>query len=369
MNRWKNWNARKNAEKKENIFHMTEPFENAQKTSDYKASRFSVAPMIDWTDRHCRFFHRLMTRKSLLYTEMIHTGALLYGDRQRFLKHHNLEHPLALQLGGASPPDLAKAARIAEEFGFDEVNLNVGCPSDRVQSGSFGACLMLQPDLVGSCVAAMKAAVKIPVTVKCRIGVDNQDTEAALSHLVAACITADIDGVIVHARKAWLQGLSPKENRDIPPLNYDRVYRLKKQNPTLPVSINGGIRSLDEVLGHLTYVDGVMVGRMAYQEPAFLLQIDRTVFGTPAPLKDIYDVLEALEPYIASHLQAGGRLHAITRHLLGLFNGQPGARLFRRHLATAGCLHDANLATLRQAVDYVRFAQVRNEKPIAYESV
>jgi tRNA-dihydrouridine synthase A len=315
--------------------------------------RFSVAPMMDWTDRHCRAFHRTLSARARLYTEMVTTGAVLHGPRERLLGFSDLEHPVAVQLGGSDPAELAQAARIAAEFGYDEVNLNVGCPSDRVQEGRFGACLMREPALVGDCVAAMKAAVSVPVTVKCRIGVDDQDPEAALDSLADAVVAAGVDGLIVHARKAWLQGLSPKENRDVPPLDYGRAARLKQRLPGLPVSVNGGLRDLAAVRSQLDAVDGVMVGRAAYTEPALLLDVDPALFGVPAPVADAFAAVAAFEPYVASVLARGERLHAVTRHMLGLFNGRPGARAYRRHLSTYGMRPEADLATLRDAVALV----------------
>ena len=316
-------------------------------------SLFSVAPMMDWTDRHCRMFHRLMTRRGRLYTEMLTTGAILHGDRRRLLAFDACEHPVALQLGGSDPRDLAASARIGEDFGYDEINLNVGCPSDRVKEGRFGACLMAEPDLVASCVAAMKAAVAIPVTVKCRIGIDDQDPEVALDTLARAVVAAGADALIVHARKAWLSGLSPKENRDIPPLDYNRVYRLKASMPGVPVIINGGVRSLDEAKQHLRHVDGVMLGRAAYQEPWRLLGVDSELFGEMPSHATMKDVFEAMMPYIARELAAGTRLHAITRHLVGAFHGVPGARAFRRHLAEHGVRAGAGVNVLRDAVALV----------------
>ena len=315
--------------------------------------RFSIAPMMDWTDRHCRAFHRTLSARARLYTEMVTTGAVLHGPRERLLGFSDLEHPVALQLGGSDPAELAQAARIATDFGYDEVNLNVGCPSDRVQEGRFGACLMREPALVGDCVAAMKAAVSVPVTVKCRIGVDDQDPEAALDSLADAVVAAGVDGLIVHARKAWLQGLSPKENRDVPPLDYGRAARLKRRLPGLPVSVNGGLRDLAAVRSQLDAVDGVMVGRAAYTEPALLLDVDPALFGVPAPAADAFAAVAAFEPYVASVLARGERLHAVTRHMLGLFNGRPGARAYRRHLSTYGMRPEADLATLRDAVALV----------------
>ncbi|MFB0491804.1 tRNA-dihydrouridine synthase A [Methylobacterium sp. OAE515] len=309
--------------------------------------------MMDWTDRHCRAFHRTLSARARLYTEMVTTGAVLHGPRERLLGFSELEHPVAVQLGGSDPAELAQAARIAAEFGYDEVNLNVGCPSDRVQEGRFGACLMREPALVGDCVAAMKAAVAVPVTVKCRIGVDDQDPEAALDSLADAVVAAGVDGLIVHARKAWLQGLSPKENRDVPPLDYGRAARLKRRLAGLPVSVNGGLRDLAAVRSQLDAVDGVMVGRAAYTEPALLLDVDPALFGVPAPASDAFAAVAAFEPYVASVLARGERLHAVTRHMLGLFNGRPGARAYRRHLSTCGMRPEADLATLRDAVALV----------------
>lgn len=315
--------------------------------------RFSVAPMMDWTDRHCRVIHRLMSRRARLYTEMVTAQAVIRGDRARLIGFDAVEHPVALQLGGNDPALLAQAARIGADFGYDEINLNCGCPSDRVQGGAFGACLMREPALVGDCVAAMKAAVAIPVTVKCRIGVDDQDPEAALNALTQAVTAAGVDALIVHARKAWLQGLSPKENREIPPLDYDRAYRLKAAYPALPVAINGGIRASEEWAGHLARLDGVMIGREAYQNPEILLRVDPLLFGEEAPVADAFAMLEALEPHLAAYLEAGGRLHAFTRHLVGLFPGRPGARQFRRHLAEHCVAVGAGLSDLRAATAHV----------------
>src|SRR6476660_6524762 len=297
---------------------------------------FSVAPMMDWTDRHCRVFHRLMTRRARLYTEMLTTGAIIHGDRRRLLGFDASEHPVALQLGGSDPARLAEAARIGEDFGYDEINLNVGCPSERVKDGRFGACLMAEPALVAECVTAMKRAVNIPVTVKCRIGIDDQDPETALDALARGVIEAGAGALIVHARKAWLKGLSPKENRDIPPLDYDRVYRLKRALPHVPVIINGGIADIAEAKRHLAHVDGVMLGRAAYQEPWRLLAVDAELFGETAPHATTKEAFEAMMPYIERELARGTRLHAITRHFVGAFHGVPGARAFRRHLAEHG---------------------------------
>src|SRR5215510_13417239 len=312
--------------------------------------RFCCAPMMDWTDRHCRFFHRLLTRRALLYSEMITTGAVIHGDRARLLASDPAEQPVALQLGGCDPRALAECAAIGEGFGFAEINLNVGCPSDRVQEGRFGACLMAEPALVGDCVGAMKAKVRVPVTVKCRIGIDAQDPEEALEALAGAVESAGVDALIVHARKAWLEGLSPRENRDVPPLDYGRVYRLKAAHPRLPVVLNGGIASVGQAPEHLRHLDGVMMGRAAYQEPWRLLAVDPQLFGVAAPFPDPSSAAVALIPYIERELARGVRLHAITRHVLGLFRGVPGARAFRRHLAIEGVKPAADATTFRAAL-------------------
>jgi tRNA-dihydrouridine synthase A len=314
---------------------------------------FSVAPMMDWTDRHCRVFHRLMSRRARLYTEMLTTGAIIHGDRRRLLGFDPSEHPVALQLGGSDPADLATAAKIGEEFGYDEINLNVGCPSDRVKDGRFGACLMAEPALVADGVAAMKRAVKIPFTVKCRIGIDDQDPEVALDVLARGVVAAGADALVVHARKAWLNGLSPKENRDIPPLDYDRVYRLKAALPDVPVIINGGIGSVAEAARHLDHADGVMLGRAAYQEPWRLLNVDPELFGQTAPYATMKDVFEAMFPYIEEQLAQGAKLHSMTRHFVGAFHGVPGARAFRRHLAENGVKSGAGVDVLRDAIALV----------------
>jgi tRNA-dihydrouridine synthase A len=322
-----------------------------------RAHRFSIAPMMEWTDRHCRFFHRLLTRHALLYTEMITTGAVLRGNRARLLAFDPAEHPVAVQLGGSDPRALAECARICAELGYDEVNLNVGCPSDRVQEGRFGACLMAEPQLVGDCVAAMKAAVGVPVTVKCRIGIDEQDPEESLDALTRDVVAARADALIVHARKAWLDGLSPRENRDLPPLDYDRVYRLKRAWPTLHISINGGIASVEDAAKHLAHVDGVMMGRAAYQEPWRLLQVDPLIYGAPASFESAKLAMEAFIPYVEQELAQGTRLHAMTRHVLGLFHAVPGARAFRRHIATYAVKRGAGAEILREAVALVTDAQ------------
>ncbi len=309
--------------------------------------------MMDWTDRHCRVFHRLLTRNARLYTEMLTTGAIIHGARKRLLGFSDVEHPVALQLGGSRAEDLAAAARIGEDFGYDEINLNVGCPSDRVKDGRFGACLMTEPALVAEDVDAMKRAVSIPVTVKCRIGIDDQDSEADLDTFARNIVSAGADALIVHARKAWLQGLSPKDNRNIPPLDYDRVYRLKASFPDLPVIINGGIGGLSEAKQHLAHVDGVMLGRAAYQEPWRLLKVDPDLFGEAAPHTTMKRALEAMMPYIEDQLADGVRLHSITRHFVGAFHGVAGARAFRRHLAENGVKDGAGLDVLHEAIALV----------------
>jgi tRNA-dihydrouridine synthase A len=312
--------------------------------------RFSVAPMMDWSDRHCRYFHRLLSRRARLYTEMVTAQAVLRGARDRLLAFSEAEHPVALQVGGCDPATLAEAASFGEAFGYDEVNLNIGCPSDRVQGGQFGACLMRTPTLVGECVAAMKQAVRIPVTVKCRIGVDDQDPESALDALAAAVLSAGVDGIVVHARKAWLAGLSPKENREVPPLDYGRVHRLKAPIPQVPLAINGGIVTLDAARQQLAHVDGVMLGRAAYQNTDLLLEVDPVMFGQPAPFAHPAEAVEAFLPYVEQQLSEGVRLHAMTRHLLGLFGGRPGARLWRRHLGVEGVKSGAGAEVLREAL-------------------
>ena len=309
--------------------------------------------MMEWTDRHCRFFHRLLTRRTLLYTEMLTTGAVLRGDRARLLGFDAFEHPVALQLGGSDATALSASARIAEDFGYDEVNLNVGCPSDRVQEGRFGACLMVEPALVADCVAAMKAAVKIPVTVKCRLGIDEQDPDQALFSFTDAVKAAGTDALIVHARKAWLKGLSPRENRDVPPLDYSIVHRLKRAHPELEIVLNGGIASLQQAQEQLSAVDGVMMGRAAYQEPWRLLGVDPLLFGEPAPFDTPKAAALALMPYIEREIAKGVRLHSITRHVLGLFHAVPGARAFRRHLATEAVKPGASAAVMADALAQV----------------
>ena len=303
------------------------------KTDHHQSSRFSIAPMMDWTDRHCRYFHRQLSRGALLYTEMVVADAVIHGDRERLLGFDQAEHPLALQLGGSEPDKLAEAAHVAGAFGYDEINLNVGCPSDRVQSGAFGACLMREPDLVARCVAAMKAVSDVPVTVKCRIGVDEQDTEIALSGLARAVVDAGVDALWVHARKAWLEGLSPKENRDVPPLDYNRVYRLKQEFPNVFIGINGGIANLSQALEHLNHVDGVMLGRAAYHNAALLAGVDRQIYRMDVEDIDWNAVCAAMMEYADAHLVSGGRVNHVTRHMVGLFQGVRGARRFRQILS------------------------------------
>jgi len=313
--------------------------------------RFSVAPMMDWTDRHCRVLHRLLSARARLYTEMVTTEAVIRGDRGRLLGFDASEHPVALQLGGAEPVRLAEAARIGADLGYDEINLNVGCPSYRVQSGRFGACLMREPALVADCVGAMRAAVAVPVTVKCRLGVDDQDPEASLRALIDACAKTGVTIFAVHARKAWLQGLSPKDNRERPPLDYDLVYRVKRERPDLTIVVNGGIATLDEAARHLEHVDGVMLGRAAYQSPACLADVDARFFGGDP--SDIDAVTDAFCEYVSAQLTKGVPLHAMSKHMLGLYSGRPGARLFRRHLSENATRPGASLGVLRDALAHL----------------
>lgn len=315
--------------------------------------RLSVAPMMDWTDRYDRYFLRLITRRTLLYTEMVPSGAILHGDRQRFLAFDPSEHPLALQVGGADPTELAEVARIAEGFGYDEINLNVGCPSDRVQNARFGACLMAEPPLVADCIAAMREAVSIPVTVKCRIGIDDRDSYEHLLDFVDTVAATGCRSFTVHARKAWLQGLSPKQNREIPPLRYGEVHHLKRERPELEVVINGGILSLDAAVAQLEQVDGAMIGRAAYQDPYILAEVDRRIFGDARPAPSRNAVAEAMIPY-AERVCAGGRsIRSITRHILGLFNGLPGAKAWRRHLSEAAGRPAAGPEIIREALQQI----------------
>ncbi|RDJ12471.1 tRNA dihydrouridine(20/20a) synthase DusA [Rhizobium grahamii] len=295
---------------------------------------FAVAPMIDWTDRHCRYFHRQISRNALLYTEMVVADAIIHGPRERLLSFDAAEHPVALQLGGSDPAKLAEAVRIAGPYGYDEINLNVGCPSDRVQSGTFGACLMLTPETVAACVAAMKAVADVPVTVKCRIGVDEQDPEAALPGLLDRVLDAGADAIWIHARKAWLKGLSPKENREIPPLDYEIVYRMKEARPDVFIGINGGIQTLDEAAGHLDHIDGIMLGRAAYQNAALLADVDHRFYGAATEAADWGDIRDRMMAYAERHITNGGRLQQVARHMVGLFTGLPGARRYRQILST-----------------------------------
>jgi tRNA-dihydrouridine synthase A len=321
---------------------------------DPQAFRLTVAPMMDWTDRHCRYFHRLLSPRARLYTEMVTSAALVRGGQLRLLEHSHEEHPVALQLGGSDPVELAEAARLGAAAGYDEINLNIGCPSDRVQSGSFGACLMREPALVGDCVRAMRGAVSVPVTVKCRIGVDDQDAYADLQHFTETMMAAGVEILVVHARKAWLQGLSPKENREIPPLDYERVYRLKREFPGLVVVINGGITSVEQVREHLNKVDGVMLGRSAYHDPYLLARLEADLYGLPLPERAA--VLEHMRVYIEAELRRGTQLKHISRHILGLFQGEPGARAFRRTLSEGAHLPGAGWGLIEQALVPLREA-------------
>jgi len=315
--------------------------------------RFSVAPMMEWTDRHCRVFHRCLTAHARLYTEMVTAPAVVHGDRERLLGFSDVEHPVALQIGGSEPAELAEAARIGADAGYDEINLNVGCPSDRVQSGSFGACLMREPELVARSVAAMKQAMAVPVTVKCRIGVDDQVPADVLPAFAAQVKEAGADALIVHARMAWLNGLSPKENRDVPPLDYPLVYALKQAHPDWPISINGGIQSLEETEEHLKFMDGVMMGRTAYHEPYVLADVDQRLFGRDTPVPSRHEVLQRFLPYVEQQMGQGVRLNAMARHVLGLFHGAPGARSFRRHLSEQMHKEEAGPDVLRHAAAMV----------------
>lgn len=317
--------------------------------------------MMDWSDHHCRYFWRLLTKEALLYTEMVTTGALIHGDRQRFLHFNTEEHPVALQLGGSDPHDLARCASWAQEWGYDEVNLNCGCPSDRVQSGMFGACLMAQPQLVADCVKAMRDACSIPVTVKHRIGIDNMESYEQLAAFVEPIAAAGCEVFIVHARKAWLQGLSPKENREIPPLNYPWVYQLKQDFPALDIVINGGIQTLEQCQQHLQHVDGVMIGREAYQNPWMLAQVDSQLFGAEQPSLSRDHVIAGLLPYVEQQLTRGANLNHISRHVLGLYQGVPGARKFRRHLSENAYKKTAGVEVLREAFELVSAASKQAE--------
>ena len=329
----------------------------------YQANKdkiFAIAPMMDWTDRHCRFFHRLMTKRALLYTEMVVANAIIHGDRDHLLAYSEQEHPVALQLGGSDPEKLAQAAKIASEYGYDEINLNVGCPSDRVQSGTFGACLMREPELVGRCVAAMKEVVDISVTVKCRIGVDDQDTQIALDDLAKEVWNKGADALWVHARKAWLEGLSPKENRSIPPLDYQRVHDLKAQNVSHFIGINGGVEDLIQCKEHMQNCDGVMLGRAAYHNSSLLRHVDSELFGEKTRITSYDEILRAMCTYAEEHLTRGGKLNHITRHMIGLFQGKPGARSYRQILSTHAMRQDAGPQVLIDA-----FAALENKAEAA----
>lgn len=315
----------------------------------YQPHKFSIAPMMDWTDRHCRAFHRVLTRRALLYTEMAVDMAIIHGDAARLIGFGDTEHPVAIQLGGSAPKTLAEASRIAEGFGYDEINLNVGCPSDRVKSGRFGACLMREPIRVADCLAAMRAAVSIPVTVKHRIGVDDQDPEHALFDFVETVAQTGVTTFIVHARKAWLDGLSPKQNRDVPPLDYALVHRLKKARPDLEIILNGGLENLDHALENKGDLDGVMLGRAAYHTPWTLAETDSKVFGEPDPVSDPFEALAAYRPYVEAQLGQGVRLHSITRHMLGLFQNRPGARRWRQILSERANLPGADWSVIAEA--------------------
>ena len=320
---------------------------------EFSSHRFSVAPMMDWTDRHCRVFHRQMTRHALLYTEMVTALAIRHGDRERLLGFDSLEQPVALQIGGSDPKLLAEAARWGEDYGYCEINLNVGCPSDRVQTGRFGACLMAEPELVRDCLGAMRAAVKVPVTIKCRIGIDDQDEEDDFTHFIETVMQSGVTTFVVHARKAWLKGLSPKENREVPPLNYKRVYNIKQKHPQIDVIINGGINTIDDALEHLKHVDGVMLGRAAYNTPWQLADVDHRIFGDVAQVTDPLAVVERMKPYVAWQLEQGVWLQNITRHMLGLFHGMPGGRLWRRVLSEQAPKPGAGIEVLEMAAKEV----------------
>ncbi len=314
--------------------------------------RFSVAPMLDWTDRHCRYFHRLLSKHALLYTEMVTTGALIHGDKHRFLQFNASENPVAFQLGGSNPKDLAVCAKMVEEYGYDEINLNVGCPSDRVQNGSFGACLMAEPALVAECIAAMSQVVSIPVTVKSRIGIDDKDSYEELVQFIGTIADTGCKTFIVHARKAWLKGLSPKQNREVPPLDYERVYQLKRDFPGLEIIINGGITTLEQASGMLDQVDGVMVGREAYQNPYILAGVDNLLYGDIKETVSRQEIVRTLIPYIQEQLRLGLRLNNVSRHILGLFHGEPGARGWRRYISENVSKAGADETVILRALEY-----------------
>ncbi|CAK1944133.1 tRNA dihydrouridine(20/20a) synthase DusA [Vibrio sp. 10N.222.51.C8] len=323
---------------------------NTNKTSKYASNRLSVAPMLDWTDRHCRYFHRLLSQQTLLYTEMVTTGAILHGKGD-FLEYNEQEHPLALQLGGSNPVDLAACAKLAGERGYDEVNLNVGCPSDRVQNGRFGACLMAEPELVADCVSAMKEVTDIPITVKTRIGIDDQDSYEFLTKFVSTVSEkGGCEQFTIHARKAWLSGLSPKENREIPPLDYDRAYQIKKDFSDLVIAVNGGITTLEQTKEHLQHLDGVMIGREAYHSPFILAEVDQQIFGLDTPIKKRSQVVEEMYPYIERELSNGASLGHISRHMLGLFQSMPGARQWRRYISENAHKKGAGIEVMQTAL-------------------
>ena len=324
----------------------------------FQKHRFCVAPMMEWTDRHCRYFHRQLTRHARLYTEMVTAPAIIHGKREKLIGFDPAEHPVALQIGGSDPRELAAAAQVGESFGYDEINLNVGCPSDRVQAGRFGACLMAEPRLVAECVAAMRTAISVPVTVKCRIGIDDQDSEADFARFIETVAAAGCDTFIVHARKAWLRGLSPKENRELPPLDYQRVYRLKAARPDLTIIVNGGIRTLGEAEAHLAHVDGVMLGRAAYQNPALLISVDERFFGGPHRGMQPSAAIMRMVPYIERQLARGEKLSSITRHMLGLAQGLAGAKAFRRHLTEGAIRPGAGLEVIFEALRHLRLETV-----------
>ena len=334
--------------------HQAQTFSSTQADKPhYPLQRFSVAPMLDWTDRHCRYFHRLLTKQALLYTEMVTTGAIIHGKAD-YLAYSEQDHPVALQLGGSDPQALAHCAKLAEQRGYNEINLNVGCPSDRVQNGRFGACLMAEASLVADCIKAMRDVVSIPVTVKTRIGIDELDSYEFLCEFVRTVADrGECDIFTIHARKAWLSGLSPKENREVPPLDYERVFQLKRDFPALTIAINGGVKTLAEAKEHLKHVDGVMMGREAYQNPSILTQVDRELFDSNAPVVDSVKAVEALFPYIEQELSRGAYLGHITRHILGIFQGIPGARQWRRHLSENAHKPGADVSVVEQALALV----------------
>lgn len=337
---------------------MENPHNSAHSTPR-AVPRFAVAPMMEWTDRHCRYFHRLLSRRATLFTEMVTAPAVIHGDRDRLIGFSPEEHPVILQLGGSDPARLAEAARIVADYGYDGIDLNCGCPSDRVQSGRFGACLMAEPALVADCVAAMRAAVAVPITVKCRIGIDDADPAEMLFAFVEAIVPAGIAGLTVHARKAWLQGLSPKENRTVPPLDYDLVFALKRSRPELPIAVNGGIADLDAAEAMLAprdgvRLDGVMLGRAPYETPALLAAVDRRIYGEPVADADPFEVVAEMRPYAVAHVAAGGRLSSVVRHMLGLFNGRPGARAWRRILTVESIVPGAGVEVLDEALAALR---------------